>query len=507
MGSTSSFSKMDQGRGLIHIDTDPKDDDKDTHRNGHKTNGHRNSNNSDNAPDPFYMNMTDPPSMTNYDPEEVRRIMNQSLNDFEDEIIENDTGNTVLFIGKNTNGEAGLGHNKSIKKLTELPSWIEYIYSGNAYTVYSGNNNKILYASGSNFHGACAIGNIKPNIIKHTKITYFNEENINNIDKICINPAGSCTFWITDDNKIYGNGANDKYQLGLAGKSNKAEPMLIRALQSRLWKIIDVQSALQYSIALASTAPTAKMIIKSWVRECDINTVPNDIVTMITTFYENNRIYSTEHGHGTVDDENMNGGLVHDKWSLLKDFYDVNIVQIRTGYMHSLFLDSTGNVWSCGSNLYGQLGNKKNDGAFPLIIPYFIDKNIKIKEISVGAFHNLALDINNKVYSWGFNYDGQCGDGSVDNIKIPKLINDLKYIEVLEIKCGYHHNYCKSKDGSHFIFGKNQHNECITDNNKIYISKPFRINDIINKYYPDSEIKSISLGQQNTKLILERCEW
>ncbi len=219
MGTTSSFSTLgNDGKQLIHIDTDKLTANNTNKRpKARQTNTDNNNHHDDN--DHFYLQ--EQPSMNGYDPEEIQRIMNQSIDAYDEDIIDIDTGNIILFIGKNSNGEAGLGHKKSLKILTKLPSWIEHIYSGNAYTIYSGNNNKILYASGSNYHGACGINNLKANVVKHTKIAYFNEHDIN-IHKICINPTGSCSFWVTNDNKIYGNGLNDKFQLGLSGKSNKS---------------------------------------------------------------------------------------------------------------------------------------------------------------------------------------------------------------------------------------------------------------------------------------------
>ena len=40
-----------------------------------------------------------PPSMQGYDPQEIQRIMNQSLTEYDEEVIDVDTGNIVLFIG------------------------------------------------------------------------------------------------------------------------------------------------------------------------------------------------------------------------------------------------------------------------------------------------------------------------------------------------------------------------------------------------------------------------
>ena len=40
--------------------------------------------------------------------------------------------------------------------------------------------------------------------------------------------------------------------------------------------------------------------------------------------------------------------------------------------------------------------------------------------------HNLAIDDKGNVYSWGINDNGQCGDGTTDDIMEPKAIPFLR---------------------------------------------------------------------------------
>ena len=59
-------------------------------------------------------------------------------------------------------------------------------------------------------------------------------------------------------------------------------------------------------------------------------------------------------------------------------------------------------------------------------INYFIDHGIRIKDIKSVYHHNLALDYNGNVYSFGNNDEGQCGDGTFGDVKEPKLIDTFK---------------------------------------------------------------------------------
>ena len=402
----------------------------------------------------------------------------------------------AVFVGKNGNGESGLGHTKPLKHLTILPFWIERIHSGNGYTIYSALNHQIIYSAGSNHHGACGVGDFQSNVTKHRSIKYFKENNLA-IDKICVSPVGTSTFWITTNGKVYGNGSNNNHQLGVSSQRNKSEPVRVRDLRM----VDDIQSSLNYSIALVSERVFVCIIVHHWTRVIFpvwAKPFPTDLVDIITAFTNNNKVYTTEHAHGT------NVQIGQDRWSLLLDFKDVNVVQIATGSMHSLFLDASGCVWSCGSNVHGQLGyasagaRQKIKSAAPKQIEFFVRKGIQIKTVRCGAFHNLAVATDGTLYSWGFNEYGQCGSGSGG--MEPKVVR----YGVVAIECGYHHSYCRTMCGGHYLFGKNAHNECLDEKRTSRVSSPFCINWLQDRFGGDKRIESVSLGSQNTKIVLKK---
>ena len=145
-----------------------------------------------------------------------------------------------------------------------------------------------------------------------------------------------------------------------------------------------------------------------------------------------------------------------------------------------------------------------------------------IKDIQCGNDHNLALDANGRVYSFGANHLGQCGDSSTKHVDTPKMIKYLKNYTVLQIDCGSNHSYCRvakhcvmdGEQDKHYLFGSNKYNECITyDNainngqrdkcfNNIKVVTPHCINDIIEEKSNGKIIKAVYLGHHNTKIIL-----
>ena len=113
-----------------------------------------------------------------------------------------------------------------------------------------------------------------------------------------------------------------------------------------------------------------------------------------------------------------------------------NIVQFVCGYYQSLFLDSKGNVFSVGSNEYGQLGlghnTKQNElKKIPNIPP--------IKIISCVHASCYLIDFEENLWTFGHNNHGQLGQGNKTNINAPKIINTLKNIQQISHgPCGEH---------------------------------------------------------------------
>jgi alpha-tubulin suppressor-like RCC1 family protein len=87
------------------------------------------------------------------------------------------------------------------------------------------------------------------------------------------------------------------------------------------------------------------------------------------------------------------------------------IKAIRAGCDHSLALTTKGHVLAWGYNHLGELGNgSKRRHTRPVRVK--IPRGTKIKAISAGCDHNLALTTKDRVLAWGFNGNGQLGIGS-----------------------------------------------------------------------------------------------
>lgn len=132
----------------------------------------------------------------------------------------------------------------------------------------------------------------------------------------------------------------------------------------------------------------------------------------------------------------------------------------------------------------------------------YSDHKIYIVDIKCGSEHNLAIDKNGRVFCWGLNAQRQCGIASKSFLFKPEMIESLKEYKICHVECGHRHSYCKAVGGAHFLFGSNEHNECLTFDGRKKVATPFYVNDIVKQQCNGKCIKSVSLGYCNTKLIL-----
>ena len=179
------------------------------------------------------------------------------------------------------------------------------------------------------------------------------------------------------------------------------------------------------------------------------------------------------------------------------------MTQICCGQYHTLSIDEEGHVWSWGYNANGELGqgHKNNNKALPKPIPYFIENNISTVQISCGAFHSLSIDSNHHVYSWGYN---NC------KYPTPNLVSGLQDFEILDIKAGFNHSVAMTKEYEFYIWGHNGHYQCLTDNKSIMIptkfdpkSSPQISNDIILSIWSGHFVTNVIIARNPKKKIQE----
>ena len=125
---------------------------------------------------------------------------------------------------------------------------------------------------------------------------------------------------------------------------------------------------------------------------------------------------------------------------------------------------------------------------------------IRIIEIECGADHNLAIDTNRNLYSWGFNYAGQCGNDSMVDVETPYLVKTDS--ACIAIDCGYNHSYYRTADDKHYLFGNSEYKQCIKQTQTGYVLSPYCINYDIEDQFDGKKIQNVILGNDSTFLFI-----
>lgn len=398
-------------------------------------------------------------------------------------------GDMVLVIGSHAFREFGMAQDKTLITLTQLTPLIPSdaqknitrIYSGYYYSYYTDDILDKIWSAGYNLHGELACGKTGNLILPLTEVNFFkSHEPEILLHKLCVNVSSWTVFWITDNYKLYGNGMNDDYQLGLGGRyytDHQFEPVLVKQLYDL--PIIDVQCAHKYSIALSGyNEDIICRIVTYLLKQCEdvnqqhehhqtafsfgslssssfyhnkshpyryshFNVIFSEDIMKIIMMYCDKRqsVWSTgfnEYGGGGVAKCQLkelqelqelkledSASAIEAKWRELTVLNDKEIVSISTGYEHTLFLSADGTILSCGDNEYGQLG---------LSMEAINKQNI---------LNNLARH----------------RSVERDCIHIPMEITSFT-VKVTEIKCGMYHSMCIDQNNNVWSWGNGKFGQC-----------------------------------------------
>ena len=99
------------------------------------------------------------------------------------------------------------------------------------------------------------------------------------------------------------------------------------------------------------------------------------------------------------------------------------VTAVAAGRLHNLALLGDGTVMAWGDNALDQLGNGTSGGTTAM--PSAVSGLGGVSAISAGAAHSLALLAGGTVTAWGYNPDGQLGNGSNVNSPVPVAIKGL----------------------------------------------------------------------------------
>jgi alpha-tubulin suppressor-like RCC1 family protein len=136
----------------------------------------------------------------------------------------------------------------------------------------------------------------------------------------------------------------------------------------------------------------------------------------------------------------------------------VKVTAVSAGASHSLALTSTGSMYAWGHGGFGELGDGSTSGS-DVPVKVKLPKGVKASRMSAGANHSLAVTSTGKVLAWGENNDGQVGDGTTTNAMLPTTVKLPKGLKITQLAGGFAHSVALSSKGTVVAWGYNADGE------------------------------------------------
>ncbi|WP_175428390.1 FIVAR domain-containing protein [Bacillus solimangrovi] len=153
------------------------------------------------------------------------------------------------------------------------------------------------------------------------------------------------------------------------------------------------------------------------------------------------------------------------------------IEQVSAGSDHTVALASDGTVYTWGENTFGQLGNGDSGSGVEQVSPIAISipGAASIEQVAAGGDHTIALASDGTLYTWGCNFDGQLGDGDSGegtNQASPIAIQIPKGAKIKQVSAGSDHTIALASDGTLYTWGDNEFGQLGDGNNGLKAIQP-----------------------------------
>ena len=109
----------------------------------------------------------------------------------------------------------------------------------------------------------------------------------------------------------------------------------------------------------------------------------------------------------------------------------------------------SGRVFVWGRNVYGRCGNGTTEN---LLSPVILPRLWQVIGVNCGAGHSIAWTVSGSVFTWGKNYLGQLGVGDTEDRYYPTHVASLREVAVIDASGGGNFSAFVTKGASPKLF-------------------------------------------------------
>jgi E3 ubiquitin-protein ligase HERC4 len=141
----------------------------------------------------------------------------------------------------------------------------------------------------------------------------------------------------------------------------------------------------------------------------------------------------------------------------VEDFLEMDPYTVECGSNHCLLLTRQGDVYAWGSNKNGQCG--VGSTVDMRVTDLACARPTRVREANImvidcGSDHSAMVDSSGRVFTFGSNKFGQLGHGTYNDEFIPIIVNRVAD-RFVSVACGIDHTLMLSGSGRVFAMGQN----------------------------------------------------
>lgn len=293
-------------------------------------------------------------------------------------------------------------------------------------------------------------------------------------------------FILTNDNKVFAAGLNNFGQLGLNNFANEKTFKEVVSLRGLEIKEMYSQQYTVYALTNSgdlygwgknqvgqlgtgnTTTQKLPVLIMSNVKEFEFGKSSGYEFNMALN--KNNELYVW--GSNNLHSLGLGDSIPEHRYVPTKmTFFNNKTIKTITASSHGGFVVTEDNkLYGWGYNTYGQMGNGSNQVitySSPIENTYFSSKGITIDKLYSNEYSHFAIDSNNNLYSWGYNWSGLLGLGHTNNTYLPTIVPNIS--NVTKVHTYNRQTFVYTSDNKLYGWGHNSIGQTGTSSNNRFV--------------------------------------